>query len=304
MTKDDLDGTTTVAGRASSVGRGKDFEATDIPPGGGLQRDLAYDTIRGRILAGETGFQMGDWISENIIVGHFPELGRTPVRQALARLKEDWLVEPMARVGHRVRMVRGEDIRAIMGARFQLETVNVCELAFNPPSNLAPIEHPLEAMREFASDAGARARSGEGIPMDLIVKFVDADVEFHAAISELAGGGMVTDFLRRASAQFRLFMVSEGFPSNPSSLVDLMTGVVDQHQEVLDAIRDRDPQRAREAIHSHIRLAITRWAPKAMDHVNAARRYNDQSQTLDLGGTRPTSDVIKLAKPAPKKKNG
>lgn len=248
-----------------------------------LLRDQAVERIRELIFSGSNGFLMGEPLSENIIEKRFPGLTKTPIRQALSKLREDGLVETLPRSGTRVRLVRREEVRAIMGARFSLETVNACELVFNPPESLAPLEAVQEAMVRTLQEARDQVHDRSVIPTSLVARFVEEDINFHVVMSELARAMPVAEFLRRAGGQFLLYVLQQGLPVEPHLQVAVLEEVVKDHEKILKAIKKRDPEEARSAIRNHLRSAVKRWYPDASRYVDASARYADESQTLKLG---------------------
>ncbi len=96
-----------------------------LPPLVQSLADEAYTVIRRRII--ECVLAPGQRFTESQFADEH-NLGKTPVREALRRLKQEGLVEVNPRQGHRVSPIRLRDVRDIFGLRRIIEPAAV-ELA-------------------------------------------------------------------------------------------------------------------------------------------------------------------------------
>lgn len=197
---------------------------------GGLT-ERAYAFIRDGILSGQ--FPEGSVLPEVEIAAALG-MSRTPVRHALGLLLQEGLVEVGSR---RQLVVRGftTDHRAeILMLREALESVGVrraCEVM--------QIEE-IDYLRLLLIRQRRAAEEGKED------EFIDLDEEFHLRIAE----GARLPILYRFLGQLRGFVrvVRLGSVRPPS----VLTQVVSEHEEIVDALERREPERALEALREHL----------------------------------------------------
>jgi DNA-binding GntR family transcriptional regulator len=157
-----------------------------------LLRDEAYRRLRGAILSG--ALAPGDPLRIDELAGQLA-LSRTPVREALARLRDEGLVQTRPRSGTKVSPLRLDEARqalAVISAMHELAARTA--VALLDDRNL---EQLAQAARRFeeALKAGDHERA------------IEADDEFHGVFVTVAGNGPLREtivrfmpLLRRAEA--------------------------------------------------------------------------------------------------------
>lgn len=142
-------------------------------PGGGSLVDAAYEQIRRRIL--DNVWPPGHRALEQEVALAL-SMSRTPVREALARLRNDGLVEVIPRHGMRVLPVSPADMREIYEILTALECLAAERLAKRKPADaeLAPLVAATKAM-------------DKALAADDLDAWAAADERFHAQLIELAG---------------------------------------------------------------------------------------------------------------------
>ena len=146
-----------------------------------VNSDVAYDYIRKRILSGEyvPGFSL---MTEVLAL----EIGvsRTPVREALHKLKADGLVSIRARLGASVKKVDVKEFREMCDLRLALEGHAAGLAALNHgQADLREIKFALDAMRDYTERINAADQEHP-----LLDSMVQEDVRFHIAIMTAANG--------------------------------------------------------------------------------------------------------------------
>ncbi len=190
-----------------------------------LLRDLAYRRLRGSILSGELA--PGDPLRIDELAGQLA-LSRTPVREALARLRDEGLVQTRPRSGTRVSPLRLDEARqalAVISAMHELAVLSaVARLHEHHLAQLA------QAARRFehAVKAGDHERA------------IDADDEFHGVFVIVADNRPLREtivrfmpLLRRAEA-----LRFGTLPGRRS---------IAAHRRILDAARRGDTEAAAQA---------------------------------------------------------
>ncbi len=157
-----------------------------------LLRDEAYQRLRGAILSGVLA--PGDPLG----IGELAEqlaLSRTPVREALARLRDEGLVETRPRSGTRVSPLRLADARQALAVISAMHKLAVHSAV--PSLEARHLQQLAETGRRF--EAAVKSADHE--------RAIAADDEFHGVFVAVAGNGPLREtivrfmpLLRRAEA--------------------------------------------------------------------------------------------------------
>jgi DNA-binding GntR family transcriptional regulator len=157
-----------------------------------LLRDEAYRRLRGAILSG--ALAPGDPLRIDELATQLA-LSRTPVREALARLRDEGLVQTRPRSGTRVSPLRLDDARQALAVISAMH-----ELA---------VRHAVARLEErhLSQLAQAAQRFEEAVKAGDQDRAIDADDEFHGIFVTVAGNGPLREtivrfmpLLRRAAA--------------------------------------------------------------------------------------------------------
>lgn len=199
-----------------------------------------YDNLRDRIL----GFKLlpGVKISDKEIAN---ELGvsRTPVREALIRLSNQGLVTSLHNRGFTVRLFTIKDVEDIYLLREALEVLAV-KLAIQRLDDDA-----LDKMTQLV----------EGYP-DLMASgkhkdFNRADEGFHLLLADHSDNAPLRNQLFSLHDQLALLRrYAHMLAQQPLDTYEEET--FQQHREVLRFIRDRDEQKAADAMSRHVRASM------------------------------------------------
>lgn len=194
--------------------------------------DAAYQAILAEIFGG--GMPPGEPVSE-VELARRLGMSRTPVHLAVRELVRDGLLtqEPNRRPVSRA--FTADDAREIYEMRLLLE----CEAAALAAQRL---DRPaLQAL----VDACARLRRSLK-SKDILERWADLDESFHRELA-LASGNQ-----RLAQDIFRYRLVHRGF-NTIRFTADLVPQALAEHERVLAAIDDRNPDEARKAMQVHLR---------------------------------------------------
>ena len=184
-------------------------------------------------------------IREAILSGHFPpdhllvesslatEFGasRTPVREALHRLEIEQLVERASR-GMRVRSSSPEEILDIYEVRITLEAAAAKQAALRATE--------LDRMRlRSAQDAMVRAGSD-------LAERASANRMFHEALWQSSHSATLVDLLQRLNTHLIRY------PTTTLTHGDRWQVVLREHEEILEALENRDAGRAHALAELHM----------------------------------------------------
>ena len=217
----------------------------DAPEGSSKPRRTSsgpylYAALRDLIVRAELA--PGERLSETEL-GDRLGVSRTPVREALGRLRDDRLVEVRPQIGTFVSRISPQAVSDAQFIREALECTAVrvsAELA--DEESMAQIEENLRAQER------AVARTD-------IDSWQLLDDPFHRSLCDLSGHPAVWPVNERAKSHLnRLRRLSLTMP-------DYLATMVDAHRAVSDAVAIHDPDAAEVALREHLR-AVLREVPK------------------------------------------
>lgn len=198
-------------------------------------RDFVYEALRDAIVSLE--LPPGATISEKEISEEL-EVSRTPVREAFLRLTEDELLTVLPQRGSYISLI---DLDHVEDARFLREQAEagIIRLACESFSDsyIEKLEKNLK-YQKFARDND-----------DENELFI-LDKAFHHLIAEGAGKSRVWEVIQKMDTHSnRLRKLSLAMKLN-------WTKLVDQHEEMLSAIKTNDPDLAEQLMRAHLALLI------------------------------------------------
>ena len=202
--------------------------------------------LRKRILNGE--IEGGTRLYE-VPLAEMLEISRTPVREALARLAEEGLLDRNSGGGYAVRSFGLEDVIDSIEIRAVLEGTAV-RLA----AERGVADEKLRAVRDvLARLDGCFGTTPDDVDIE---RYLDLNLEFHRALSQLPGSRMLEREIDRAC---KLPFAS------PSGLIPDMARVgffrkllvlgQEQHHAIVDAIAAREGSRAEAMAREHARTS-------------------------------------------------
>ena len=194
-------------------------------------RDVVFKTLREAILKGNLA--PGERLME-IQLANQLGVSRTPIREAIRKLEVEGLVIMIPRRGAEVARITEKDLRDVLEVRASLEELAIglaCERITD--EEIGELRKALENFREVL-------REGD------VTKIAESDVDFHDIIFSATQNArliQIVNNLREQMYRYRL-----------EYLKDYTTHdrLYKEHQQITDAVSDRDKERARKLIVEHI----------------------------------------------------
>jgi GntR family transcriptional regulator, rspAB operon transcriptional repressor len=198
-------------------------------------RLFVYAAIRDAIVRAE--LVPGAQISENELAEQLG-VSRTPIREALGRLRDDRLVEVVPQLGTFVSRISAQAVSDAQFIRESLECAAVRPAAEQAgDDDLAALAENLRS-QERARDSG-----------DLDAWYL-LDDAYHRTLCDLSGHPAVWPVSERAKSHLnRLRRISLTMP-------DYLPEMIVEHRAVVDAIGRHDADAAEETLRHHLRMVL------------------------------------------------
>ena len=166
-------------------------------------------------------------------------LSATPINEALAGLEREGLVTCSPHRGYFVRTVTPEDIEETYSVREAFELLAVRNAAKNADKTV--IGHLKEILQQARQSLRETDTS----------LFSDLDLEFHRVIWNSMNNSLATRVGELIGVQIRLLVATT------ARAPGRFRGAFEEHNDIYQAIRNRDPVRAESSMRTHLYNAKT-----------------------------------------------
>ncbi|MBQ8857053.1 MAG: GntR family transcriptional regulator [Lachnospiraceae bacterium] len=198
-------------------------------------RGKVYDRIREDILNGV--YKEQEELKEATL-GEKMGVSRTPVREALRQLELEGLVEIIPNKGARVTGITKKDIDDIYQIRYLLEGLSARWATEHVT------EEQIDKMEETLYLTEFHAKKGN------YTQVYDLDSQFHELMYEASGSKMLNHIL----SDFHMYVTRIRKTSLASD--NRSKNSTDEHRAILDAIKERNADKAEECAHNHVLSTI------------------------------------------------
>lgn len=198
-------------------------------------RGKVYDRIREDILNGV--YEEHEELKEATL-GEKMGVSRTPVREALRQLELEGLVEIIPNKGARVTGITKKDIDDIYQIRYLLEGLSARWATEHVT------EEQLEKMEETLYLTEFHAKKGN------YTQVYELDSQFHELMYEASGSKMLNHIL----SDFHMYVTRIRKTSLATDNRSKYS--TDEHRAILEAIKERNADKAEECAHNHVKSTI------------------------------------------------
>jgi DNA-binding GntR family transcriptional regulator len=199
-------------------------------------RIRAYTALREAIVAME--LPPGARLSENELAGHLG-VSRTPVREALIRLRDEQLVEIVPQRGTFVTPI---SVRGVLDAQFVREALECAAV------RLASERATPGDVRDLWDMIDAQHRSRETGDLEA---FYLLDEAFHGRLTDLSGHPVASSLSQRAKGHLnRVRRLSLPLPNYIETMIA-------EHEEVVRAVADHDADAAEQRLRHHLQMVLS-----------------------------------------------
>ena len=204
--------------------------------------DEVYEAILGLLL--RLDIAPGSHVSVDSLVKKLG-VSQTPIRQALARLESEGLVQKIHLLGYSAApQLNQKQFEELFSVRILLEPylARLAALYIND-RDLALLEAIADEMTQYRP---RDIRSDYGL-------FAKKDSQFHAKIAAISRHQLAQDTLNRLHVHLHLFRLV----FHPS----VTSEAIDEHAAILAALRSKDAHAAESAMRNHLEHAKKRFSP-------------------------------------------
>jgi len=198
-------------------------------------RTQVYATLRDAIIRAE--LPPGRKLSENELATWLG-VSRTPIREALVRLRDERLVAIVPQLGTFVSYISPQAVSDASFIREALECAAIRQTA------VVATEDDIAALEE---NLRAQERAGERGDFDA---FYVLDEDFHRVLCDLSGHATVWAVSQRAKGHLnRIRRLSIPMPTYIGEMIA-------EHRDVVAAVAEHDPDLAEERLRHHLRMVL------------------------------------------------
>ena len=195
--------------------------------------ETVYRRIKEMILKND--LVSGQKLNQESLAAHLG-VSRTPLLSAFAKLQKEFLIELVPRRGSFVKKLTRAELENLFDIRIRLEPLGAQGAALHgSPQEMAELAATLsECAKQIAMVEANQAHGGS---------ILEADYRFHMAIMRMSRN----EFLYQMISTFNIIIVS-----NLSGLLKPARQSLQEHQQILMAIRRRDAPEADRLMHAHL----------------------------------------------------
>lgn len=195
-------------------------------------------------------------------------IGRSPVRDALLKLESEGLIEHRPSSGIYLREITLQELGGIYEMRIVNETHAAGQAAER--ATAAQIDLLGGICEELSAIAGQPELVAWFSEVENRRRVCRIDMQFHMTVLEAAGNPVACKLLANSHLLAMKFSWDLGY-GQPDWYADGVARTASGHRAIFEAIRDQDPQAAREAMLEHVT-----WARIAVPERVASLRKMDR----------------------------
>jgi len=216
------------------------------------EKEYAYRELRNSIMSLE--LKPGEAVSETELAKKLG-VSRTPIREALSKLKEEYLIEVKPQIGTYVSLIDMNLVKQALFMRHCLEK-EVLKLACSDFSekSLIMLEQNIVSQKHVTGKQG-----GE-------LEFHELDEEFHRLIFAGTGVEEVWKSIQKLSTHYnRLRVLSEIKFSNRE--------LYEEHEQIFNLIRSKDCMGIEDMVTGHIKTPSDKYWERLLNDEQGYREY-------------------------------
>ncbi len=209
------------------------------PPPKHTLADDVIDSLREAILAGQ--LPAGEQLSEDALAKTL-NVSRGPIREALSQLEHEGLVITQNNRRKFVARLSREDLDEVYSLRSALELLAIQEAVRHAgPEEVAELQAIVDQMMAYARVGITEKQAAE------------TDVAFHNALCRASKHKRLYKIWMDLQQQVHVLLLTRNVAN-----LDFRDHAVSSHQNIVDAIREKDEPRAISLIQTHLQASYNR----------------------------------------------
>ena len=197
----------------------------------GTLQALAYDKIKGLMIAGELDF---DLIYSANQFAEILGVSRTPVRETLLQLCAEGLLTSMQGRGFKIKKFSKNRIKEFFETRQMIESYIIAQLVDSSIElNLSQLDEIMIQMKDCADNGD-------------IYGFLETDKAFHMNLIRRYGNRFLTSIMENIRDLIAIF--GRKALASPGRIHE----VIAEHQKIIQALKQKSKQKAVESIKYHL----------------------------------------------------
>lgn len=191
---------------------------------------LAYERLRASILTGELN---EDELYNEMVLANQLGISKTPVREALLELSIQGLVTFLPRKGVIVNQFSRQDVEEIFELRWVIELYAIEKVAkASKTYDLSQIDKSIHDQKKAVNQKD-------------IIGYLRANATFHRTFSELINNQRFLTIFENISDLIQLMGIQ-------GAIEDRVQETIPDHEKILEAVKQRNAQKARKAMEHHL----------------------------------------------------
>lgn len=200
-----------------------------------LIRDLLYQAIREAVITGKLA--PGERVTENMLAEQFG-MSRTPLREALARLEQEQLIDRLPNGALIIPKLDLEQLGELFDIQERIETIIVGSLARKKaPPVVQHLQHSL-------------VREDSYLEKKTTKEMYLLNSEFHQTLWDFSTRNLAKSILEKFVGMFERYYI---LAPEGHDISGRMKAMFTEHQLILSALSEGDPVWAEMALKSHVR---------------------------------------------------
>jgi DNA-binding GntR family transcriptional regulator len=220
-----------------------------MTPNTSVLADYAYAEILQRILSAE--IKPGARVREDVLAEQLG-ISRTPVREAVNRLVQNGFITNIKRKGlYCVKFTR-RDFLNLVELRSRLETLSFekcIDLAL--PEDITAVQAIIDDFeQQFAVIMG---HEEDKRSKEMALLHNDYDVRFHVGIARVSDSERLIQYVSEVE---NMLLIARQWIYLSEARLEILQVSWKQHQQMVDAIRERDKERACDLLRQHLDVML------------------------------------------------
>lgn len=229
-------------------------------------RERAYQHIQAHISSGR--LKAGSAISELLLAKELNS-SRTPIREAIGQLVAEGLLEQLPTGTTLVVQLQRQDMIELYELRealeiYVIEKVATTRLHAADRERLQKFIDEVMVLRKELETSGNSALNDEQMN-----RFLASDFAFHSMLMSMAHNSRIQKVLNEMRLLVRIFSIHRRGHEAP-----LLAKIHAQHQQVLDAVVQQNPEAAKRVLSEHIRTSLQERL-EDFDHWRREQSFRD-----------------------------